>query len=155
MRRGRWFSAAVHRIASPKPASRRVSTAAISSPRPAPAPQAPGVDPGSVLKRLCLRLAEVDGVEARLWWATWQPIAPEAYLEGDVQAPAVQPGASYPPIVEILAFASRDPALVERLLTVTSEILADGLRMEPGNVFVTWTELQPGRVSTGGVVRHG
>lgn len=117
-------------------------------------PQAAGIDPGSVLKRLCLRLAEVDEVEARHWWATWQPVAPEAYVEGDVQAPAVQPGASHPPIVEILAFAGRDAELVERLLTVTSETLNDGLGMEPGNVFVIWTELQPGRVSTGGVVRR-
>ncbi|MDP9468684.1 MAG: tautomerase family protein [Chloroflexota bacterium] len=118
-------------------------------------PQAPGVDPGSVLGRLCLRLAEVDGVDARHWWATWQPISPDAYVEGDVPAPNVQPRASHPPIVEILAFAGRDPALVERLLMVTSEILADGLGMAPGNVFAVWTELQPGRVSTGGVVRHG
>lgn len=36
-------------------------------------PQPPGVDLGSVLKRLCLSLADVDGVEARHWWATWQP----------------------------------------------------------------------------------
>jgi phenylpyruvate tautomerase PptA (4-oxalocrotonate tautomerase family) len=117
-------------------------------------PQATDAHRGSVLKRLCLRLAEVDGVEAHHWWATWQPIAPDAYLEGDVPAPTVQPGASHPPIVEILAFAGREPALVERLLTVTSEILGDGLGMEPGNVFVIWTELKPGRVSTGGLVRH-
>ena len=117
-------------------------------------PQAAVVDQGSVLARLCLRLAEVDDVEARHWWATWQPIAPDAYVEGDVPAPAVQPGASHPPIVEILAFAGRDAKLVERLLTLTSEILGNGLGMEPGNVFVTWTELQPGRVSTGGVVRR-
>ena len=117
-------------------------------------PQGLGIDPGPILKRLCLRLAEVDGVEARHWWATWQPIAPDAYVEGDVAAPAVQPGASHPPIVEILAFAGRDAALVERLLTATSEILGEGLGMESGNVFAIWTELQPGRVATGGVVRH-
>jgi hypothetical protein len=117
-------------------------------------PQAAGIDTGSVLKRLCLRLAEVDQVDARHWWAIWHPVAPEAYVEGDVQAPSVQPGASHPPIVEILAFAGRDAAIVEQLLMVASETLVDGLGMESGNVFVTWTELQPGRVSTGGAVRH-
>ena len=117
-------------------------------------PQEPGVDPGSVLKRLCLQLAEEDGVEARHWWATWQSIAPDLYVEGSVHAPDVQPGASHPPIVEILAFAGRDAALVERLLTTASRILGEGLGLEAGNVFVTWTELQPGRVSTGGGVRR-
>lgn len=117
-------------------------------------PQAPGVDPRGVLKRLCLRLAEVDGVEARHWWATWQPIAPDAYVEGDIAAPDLQPGASHPPIVEILAFAGRGPELIERLLTVASKVLSDGLGMEPGNVFITWTDLPPGRVSTGGTVRR-
>ncbi len=117
-------------------------------------PQAPGVDPGSVLKQLCLRLAELDGVEARHWWATWQPIDPDAYVEGDVGAPAVQPGASHPPIVEILAFTGRNAMLIAQLLTATSEILAAGLDLEPGNVFVAWTELQPGRVSSGGAVRR-
>ena len=117
-------------------------------------PQASGVDRGAVLRRLCVRLAEVDGVEPRHWWATWQDVAPDAYLEGEIQAPAVQPGESHPPIVEILAFAGRDAALVEQLLTVTSEVLGTGLAMEAGNVFVIWTELLAGRVSTGGVVRR-
>lgn len=96
-------------------------------------------------------------------WTAWRPvtggrpgspIAPDAYVEGDVQAPPVQPGASHSPIVEILAFAGRDAALIERLLTATSQILGDGLGMESGNVFAFWTELRPGRVSTGGVVRR-
>jgi hypothetical protein len=117
-------------------------------------PQRPGVDLGPILKRLCLGLAEVDGVEARHWWATWQPITPDLYVEGNVQAPEVQPGASHPPIVEILAFSGRDAALVERLLATTSEILGEGLGLEAGNVFAIWTELQTGRVSTGGVVRR-
>jgi hypothetical protein len=117
-------------------------------------PQAPGVGTGTVLRRLCLRLAEVDGVEPRHWWATWQPIAPDAFVEGDVQAPAIQPSASHPPIVEILAFVGRDAEVIEQLLTVTSEILADGLGMDAGNVFVIWTELLPGRASTGGIVRR-
>ena len=117
-------------------------------------PQSLGTDVGAILKRLCLRLAEVDGVEARHWWATWQPIAPDAYVEGDVNAPATQPGASHPPIVEVMAFVGRDAALVERLLTVTAETLAAELGMEAGNVFAFWTELQPGRISTGGQIRR-
>lgn len=117
-------------------------------------PQMPGLEIEAVLARLCLRLAEVEGVDARHWWATWQPIDPYAYLEGDVPAPPSQPVDSHPPIVEILAFAGREPALVEELLRATSAVLADALSMESGNVFVIWTELIGGRVMSGGEVRR-
>ena len=47
--------------------------------------QPSSVDVTSALTRLCLRLAELDGVEARHWWATWLPIARDNYVEGDVR----------------------------------------------------------------------
>lgn len=117
-------------------------------------PQQPALDVTAVLERLCLRLAEIDGADPRHWWATWQPIQPGAYLEGSVAATSTQPGASHPPLAEIQAFAGRDPAVVEQLLEAAAAVLAEALGMEPGNVFVTWTELQPGRVFTGGAIRR-
>ena len=51
-------------------------------------------------------------------------------------------------------FVGRDPVLIEKLLEAAAQVLAAGLGLEPGNVFVTWTELQPGRVFTGGAVRR-
>jgi len=39
-------------------------------------PQQPATDVTRLLQRLCLRLAETDGVEPRHWWATWQSIEP-------------------------------------------------------------------------------
>lgn len=117
-------------------------------------PQAPGADVKGTLQRLCVSLAELEGVDARHWWATWQPIDTASFVEGDVSAPAEQPTASHPPIVEILAFRGRDPELIERLLAATVGIVADGLGLDPGNVFAFWTELQPGRVSTAGQIRR-
>lgn len=116
-------------------------------------PQGAGVDLTRTLQRLCVELAQLDGVDARHWWATWQPIDPASYVEGDTPAPAEQPTSTHPPIVEVLGFRGRDPELVERLLAASVEIVADGLRVDPGNVFAFWTELAPGRVSTGGQIR--
>jgi phenylpyruvate tautomerase PptA (4-oxalocrotonate tautomerase family) len=117
-------------------------------------PQQPAAEITALLQRLCVRLAEIDDVEARHWWATWQPIEPGAYVEGEVAATSTQPRISHPPLVEIQAFTGRDPRRVEQLLEAAAAVLAEGLRMEAGNVFVTWTELQPGRVLTGGEIRR-
>lgn len=116
--------------------------------------QDPAADVPALLSRLCTRLAEIDGVEARHWWATWQPIEPDAYVEGDVGPGARQPRSTHPPLVDIAAFAGRDPVVIERLLGAAAALIAEGLALEPGNVFVTWTELQPGRVFTGGAIRR-
>ena len=117
-------------------------------------PQPALADVQPLLARLCLALAEIDRAEPRHWWAVWQTIAPGSYTEGGVSAPATQPSASHPPLVDIQAFTGRQTAVIERLLDATAAILADGLGIEPGNVFVTWTELEPGRVFTGGEIRR-
>lgn len=114
----------------------------------------PDVALSTVLSRLCTRLAEVEGVEPRHWWATWQPIEAGGYVEGDVPGPATQPKATHGPIVEIRAFTGRSPELIEALITSAADTMVRELRLEPGNVFVTWTELQPGRVATGGEIRR-
>ncbi len=117
-------------------------------------PQAPGVTLSTVLSRLCTRLAEVEGGEPRHWWAVWQPLEAGAYVEGAVPGPAIQPATTHGPIVEIRAFTGRSPEVIETLITIAAETLVQDLRLAPGNVFVTWTELQPGRVSTGGEIRR-
>ncbi len=116
-------------------------------------PQSPDVDLATVLKRLCVQLAEVEGGEPRHWWATWQTIEPGHFVEGDVEAD-VQPAASHGPIVEIQAFTGRSPELIEAVITAAADLLAAELHLEPGDVFITWTELQPGRVHTGGDIRR-
>jgi phenylpyruvate tautomerase PptA (4-oxalocrotonate tautomerase family) len=116
--------------------------------------QKPDVDISKVLARVCERLAEVEGTEPRHWWATWQPLAAGAYVEGGEPSSAVQPPATHGPIVEIRAFTGRSSELIESLIAAAADTLALELDLEPGNVFVTWTELQPGRVSTGGQIRR-
>ncbi len=116
--------------------------------------QPPALAMPSVLARVCARLAEVDGAEPRHWWATWQPLPAGAYVEGNAPSPAAQPSATHGPIVEIRAFTGRSSDLIEALIAAAAETLARELHLEPGNVFVTWTELQPGRVSTGGQIRR-
>ena len=116
--------------------------------------QPPNVDLTGLLQKLCTRLADIDRTEARHWWATWQTIEPGAYVEGSQPAPSTQPQGSHPPLVDIQAFTGRTPDAIEQLLVAVAEVLCEGLGMEPGNVFATWTELQPGRVFTGGGIRR-
>lgn len=117
-------------------------------------PQPPTFNLDRLMQQLCTRLADIDRTEPRHWWATWQTIEPGAYVEGSAPAPRTQPPGSHPPLVTIEAFTGRSPDVVEQLLAALAQVLCDGLGMEPGNVFATWTELQPGRVFTGGDIRR-
>jgi phenylpyruvate tautomerase PptA (4-oxalocrotonate tautomerase family) len=96
-------------------------------------------------------LAEVLSEEPTGTWATWQEIAPGRYAEGG-DAPAFQPAATHPPLVELLAFEGRPPELVERMLETVAEVLVRELELEPGNVFVRYVEATSGRLYTGGSV---
>jgi hypothetical protein len=69
---------------------------------------------------------------------TWETV--DAYVEGGV-APAVQPVDTHPPIVTVLAGA-RPPDVVSRMLRA----VGDELGLEPGNVFVTFDEVDPARL---------
>jgi phenylpyruvate tautomerase PptA (4-oxalocrotonate tautomerase family) len=112
-------------------------------------PQAGGVDVEQALVALCTEVAAVLGEEPRGTWATWQTL--EHYVEGN-DGPSVQPGSTHPPLVRVIAFRGRDPALVAELLRRVAAVLARELRLDEGNVFVVYEEAQPGRLYTGGDV---
>lgn len=54
--------------------------------------------------------------------------------------------------MDILAFEGRSPEIIERVIVVAAEVLASGLQLERGNVFVNYREALSGRVYTGGEV---
>ena len=114
-------------------------------------PQPRAVDVQAVVARVAGALAEVVGGPPSGTWATWEELAPRSYAEAD-DTPAEQPRATHPPLVSIRAFEGRSPELVERMLVAVAETLAAELGLEPGNVFVTYDEVQSGRVYDGGRV---
>lgn len=115
-------------------------------------PQPAGVEVEAVLGAVTQGLAALLGEEPRGTWATWEELAPGRYSEGG-DAPTVQPRATHPPLVRIVAFEGRSPALVAALLERVAAILARELALEPGNVFVRYEEVRSGHLFTGGDVR--
>jgi phenylpyruvate tautomerase PptA (4-oxalocrotonate tautomerase family) len=114
-------------------------------------PQPGGLEPERALAAVTHALADLLGEEPSETWATWDEIPPGRYVEGG-DAPALQPAATHPPLVEVIAFEGRPPDLVERVLTTVAEVLESELRLERGNVFVRYVEAASGRLYTGGAV---
>lgn len=115
-------------------------------------PQPPGVDRTRVCARLAVEVAGVLGLNPRRVWCTWQTLEPGCFLEGDEPA-VLQPRATHPPIVDVLAFEGRPPALVVQVLERVAAVLTAELDLDEGNAFVTWTDAKAGKVFTGGQVR--
>jgi phenylpyruvate tautomerase PptA (4-oxalocrotonate tautomerase family) len=112
------------------------------------------VDTARVLTRVTRELADVLGEEPRGTWATWETIPPGQYAEAGA-IPSEQPRSTHPPLVSVVAFAGRGPELIERMLVRVADVLVRELGLDPGNVFVTYEEAQPGRLYTGGQVMRG
>jgi phenylpyruvate tautomerase PptA (4-oxalocrotonate tautomerase family) len=66
------------------------------------------------------------------------------YAEGG-EAPPEQPRETHPPLVTIRARA-RPPETVARVLRCVGDTLVRELGLEPGNVFVTFEEVDPARL---------
>ena len=107
-----------------------------------------GIDVRAVASAVATALAAELG-RPRGTWATWQTV--ETYAEGGVAA-AVQPRGTHPPLVTVVA-RSRPPEVVGRMLRCVGDALVGELGLEPGNVFVTFEEVAPGRLYDGEGIR--
>jgi phenylpyruvate tautomerase PptA (4-oxalocrotonate tautomerase family) len=114
-------------------------------------PQRSGHPPERALASVTHALAELLGEEPSGTWATWHEIPGGRYAEGG-DAPAFQPAATHPPLVELIAFEGRSPELVERMLEIVADVLARELALEPGNVYVRYVDAAVGRLYTGGSI---
>lgn len=117
-------------------------------------PQRAGIDLEAVLGAVATELAAVLAEPPHETWATWEALAPGSYVEGRVAA-AVQPESTHPPLVRVVAFEGRSEEEIEAMLGCVADVLARELRLEPGNVFVLYEEVGPGRLSSDGrIVRR-
>jgi phenylpyruvate tautomerase PptA (4-oxalocrotonate tautomerase family) len=87
-------------------------------------------------------VASALGEDPRGTWVTWETV--DAYAEGGV-VPSEQPPDTHPPIAHVLAGA-RPAETVDRLLRAVGDALVGELGLEPGNVFVTFEEVDPARL---------
>jgi phenylpyruvate tautomerase PptA (4-oxalocrotonate tautomerase family) len=114
-------------------------------------PQPGSVEPERALAAVTHALADLLGEQPSGSWATWAEIPPGRYAEGG-DAPALQPAATHPPLVDVIAVEGRPPEVVERMLTTVAEVLERELGLERGNVFVRYVEATSGHLYTGGSV---
>ena len=115
-------------------------------------PQRSHVDVSAVIAKFSQRVADAMGCPARQVWTIWVTVEPRHYAEGDVRCNE-QPRSTHPPIIEIVAYPGRTPEVIRAAVETSAQTLCEQLELEPGNAFVTYTELTPGRVFTGGAIR--
>ena len=102
----------------------------------------PSVDVRAVAAAVATALAEELGEPPHGTWATWETV--EVYAEGG-ETPAEQPRDTHPPLATVTA-RGRPPETVERMLRCVGDTLVRELGLEEGNVFVTYEEVEPGRL---------
>lgn len=105
----------------------------------------------SLLAELAGAVGPCLGVDPGRVFAVHQALA--AFVEGNVPASWHQVG-THPPLVDIAAYAGRTGQQVELALLAAAAVVTSALGLDPGNVFVTYTEIGRGRVFTGGSVRR-
>ena len=110
------------------------------------------VDVSAVIATFSQRVADAMGCPARQLWTVWVTVEPRHYAEGDIRCNE-QPRSTHPPVVEIVAYPGRSPEVIRAAVETAANTLCEQLELEPGTVFVTYTELTPGRVFTGGAIR--
>lgn len=96
-------------------------------------PQADGVEPEVVLRRLNEAVGELLGREPDVAWSLWREVEPGRYLVGTEPA-SRQPAATHPPLVTIML--ARPPEVAERIAELVGEVLDRELGLEPGSSFV-------------------
>ena len=102
----------------------------------------PTADLRAVASAVATALAAELGEDPRGTWVTWETVV--AYAEGGV-TPVDQPRDTHPPLATVTARA-RPPETIERMLRCVGDTLVRELGLEPGNVFVTYDEVEPGRL---------
>jgi phenylpyruvate tautomerase PptA (4-oxalocrotonate tautomerase family) len=102
----------------------------------------PSVDVRAVAAAVATALAAELGEDPRGTWATWETV--DAYAEGG-EAPGEQPRDTHPPIATVVA-RGRPPDVIARMLRCVGDTLVRELALEPGNVFVTFEEVDPARL---------
>jgi phenylpyruvate tautomerase PptA (4-oxalocrotonate tautomerase family) len=96
-------------------------------------PQADGVEPEAVLRRINEAVGELLGRDPDVAWSLWREVVPGRYVVG-AESASRQPPASHPPLVTILL--ARPPEVAEQIADLVGRVLDRELGLEPGSSFV-------------------
>jgi hypothetical protein len=107
------------------------------------------IDLRAALSAVCTEVAALLGEAASGTWAIWRTA--DEYVEGTVGVDT-QPATTHPPRVRVIAFEGKAGEQIAAVITCVADALARELKLEQGNVFVTYEEATSGRLYTGGQV---
>ena len=100
------------------------------------------LDVAAALARVTTAVASYLDEDPRGTWALWRPVEPGAYAEG-TDAPATQPRATHPAIVDVFAGRRDDP---EALMAAVGRAVVEAFGLADGNVVVRLREADDANV---------
>jgi len=102
-----------------------------------------------LLKKLNTETARAIGYEQHHIWSYWEFIEPNHYaVAGNLSAITTEN--THSPIVNVISFEGKSKEHIERMLKTIAEVLSEELKIDIGNIFITYTEASSGKVFDGG-----
>lgn len=109
------------------------------------------VEVDRVLSNLCIRVADGLGLPENQLWATWHELKSDHYVEGG-KSVSEQPTSTHPPLVEIVALEGKSQAEIEKMMKLVASNLAELLKIDSENIFISYRETLKGKTMSGGLV---
>jgi len=101
-----------------------------------------------ILKKLNTETAKAIGYETRHIWSYWEFLAPHHYSVGENTSDKTT-NEGYSPIVNVISFEGKPKEHIENMLKTIARVLSSELKIDIGNIFITYTEASSGRVFDG------
>ncbi|MFC1746064.1 hypothetical protein ACFL35_18875 [Candidatus Riflebacteria bacterium] len=111
------------------------------------------VEVGQIIQKICTNVATLLEIAPKRVRITWEIIDSNCYVEGEKLALA-QPDDTHPPIVNVIMLEGRSLELIQKVLIQVATDISDSLKINSGNVFITYTEAQFGATYLKGSIRQ-
>ena len=108
-----------------------------------------GVDIPKLLERTSDAVAEAFSINRSQCWSTFSEIRPGEVFEGGTFR---GDNDRHSPLVMISAYKGRTDEEIAGALGGVADVIVTAFGFQPGDVFVEYREIQPGRVHTGGKI---
>lgn len=109
------------------------------------------VNISEILKKLNTETAKAIGYEPHHIWSFWEFIKPHNYAVGDKTSGTTTEN-THSPIVNVISFEGKSKDHIEKMLKTIAVVLSEELKIDIGNIFITYSEASSGRVFDGGSI---
>ena len=110
-----------------------------------------GVAIPKLLQEASAAVAGAFGLEVSQCWSTFSEVQPGEIFEGGAWR-GIDGNDWHSPLVTLSAYHGRTKEQIAKALERLADVVVAAFEFGPGDVFVEYHELQPGRVHTGGRV---